>query len=653
MPFCSNCQVFCPSDYQWREHLNGRKHRAVVNSGGEIKGICFEFQKRGFCTKGSLCTYKHINAKGSTTTNTLSTLKPSVQSQSQSQSRTGSCPPGYCYLWWNNGLCSKGDLCTYKHNLPEDSNAEQFCSPTSTKTTMLMSDGFGNLITPTSMKRSNESSRMISSEFCIFKKGHAQVKNEEESPITGQKLAPIFCKPVKKDDPKPSRFHEEYRNLFQRKRDINLYIHGGLVVWEFSYNTKIIEAIKENIKGRAWNPSIGPKGCWTNPIESLPDAIELYEHMGRSVSSELKKRAEEIKSKYCGGSPSDVIQVEVEISMDKFDNVQGNINSVEDQSSIGSLSVKFLYDASIVEALRELAPPQRKYDPATKIWNVDLLALTDLLTSLDKKGYVAADGLKDLSLLVKDMNHLMFDNSHTEVVADLFSIGDDLHIKKEDNDNLVVDKSNNDNAYDHDNSSLKTKREDKFNENSQSSKNIESLYIQLDEEERARKLGEKLRAMIEIVSKGSDNQDTVNLLSSDCGSSKRSRISSTKSLYQTSSSMDACLDGLSLFATKTFKNLKQSLIPVDCDCGRPEIRSFNGVHTCRYFGTFECFCGNTWTSAYCWKGEKQACRGCENESYPTKKRPLERGLGGLGGGEHDSSRCGRCRSLGFSCKSMF
>lgn len=152
--------------------------------------------------------------------------------------------------------------------------------------------------------------------------------------------------------------------------------------------------------------------------------------------------------------------------------------------------------------------------------------------------------------------------------------------------------------------------------------------------------------IIDLVSKASGNSNPLELLSSDCGTSKKRKTSSS---YSTNW-LDR-LDGISTMARKAFQKPIQ-VTPSDCDCGRPEIKS-QGVHTCRYFGTFECFCGNTWTSAYCWKGEKQACRSCEAESFPSKKRPLERGLGSGGSGMHDSSRCGRCKSLGYSCNGVY
>ena len=93
--------------------------------------------------------------------------------------------------------------------------------------------------------------------------------------------------------------------------------------------------------------------------------------------------------------------------------------------------------------------------------------------------------------------------------------------------------------------------------------------------------------------------------------------------------------------------------PSDCDCGNPH-KTQGGRHVCRYFGTFCCpGCNNRWTSAYTWKGEKQACRKCEMESLPHKTDPLDGSGGSRVGnninGAHDCSRCSKCRKLGADC----
>ena len=86
-----------------------------------------------------------------------------------------------------------------------------------------------------------------------------------------------------------------------------------------------------------------------------------------------------------------------------------------------------------------------------------------------------------------------------------------------------------------------------------------------------------------------------------------------------------------------------------CDCGQPW-RLKGGRHICRYFGYFDCGrCHKRWTSAYCWEGERQACRACNQESLPYKKEKLD-GRPGMGNGKpHDSSRCSMCAQLGYDC----
>lgn len=791
------CKVDCPSDYQMQQHLKGRKHMQRMKGGsGEVKGICFDFKKHGYCSRGASCTYKHIESSKSSysygSSNGQSSFKvgpslnaegicfdfkkkgycmfgsrcnykhvdaPSTYDTSFGKipiinTRRGRVPAGYCFLWWTKGTCYKGGSCTYKHHMPEDpfedsyqTESAMFLSPTSSKFGSFAS---GNIITPkSSLKRPIEtetgaSTTTISAEFLVVKNGpiKKQEKTEEKTAemteqkpeptkvkieteilsieerekddlsssndkaeeeeaksiekqkkqepsqseeqkeefpksTVGPKLAPIFCRPVKKQssntaekhnnnkpskkgdtkssklapifcrpakesgqstkkkERKPSRFAEKYRNLFYRKKDVNLYIKDGLVVWEFAYNRNIIEAVKLYIKGRAWNPSLGIKGCWTNPIESLPDAIELYEHLGRVPSDKLKKRAEEVKRKFGGASPSDTITLTVEINVDELKGSSGK-TTTDDQTSFGSVSVKFLYDASIVDALKELPPSQRKYDPDTKIWTVELLALNNLVESLGRKDFNATGKLVDLSSLVKEVNHLMFD--HHDVVHETPSQSKPEERSTEvDNDIIVLDCADDEK----DSESSKVKEESSFISNSQDTTNPS-----LSEEERIVKLQEKMMDIIDLVSKASGTNNPITLLSSDCGTSKKQKTSPSYS-----NKWLARLDGISNMARKAFQKPVQDT-PSDCDCGRPEIKS-QGIHTCRYFGTFECFCGNRWTSAYCWKGEKQACRSCEAESFPSKKRPLERGLGSGGSGMHDSSRCGRCKSLGYSCKGVY
>ena len=93
--------------------------------------------------------------------------------------------------------------------------------------------------------------------------------------------------------------------------------------------------------------------------------------------------------------------------------------------------------------------------------------------------------------------------------------------------------------------------------------------------------------------------------------------------------------------------------PPGCDCGKPWVK-LGGRHVCRYFGTFRCGCGHEWTSAYCWKGEKQNCRRCDAPRDPVELRPLASGGPRGGQGGHDRARCTMCQQLGRDCsRSLF
>mmetsp|Transcript_22810 Transcript_22810/g.33777 ORF Transcript_22810/g.33777 Transcript_22810/m.33777 type:complete len:511 (-) Transcript_22810:103-1635(-) len=497
--------------------------------------------------------------------------------------------------------------------------------------------------------------------------------------IPAKKLASIFCQPVKKEKKSGSgvltkktgkQFPEECRNLFHRKRDVNLFIQNGLVVWEFAYNAQVIRAIKENIKGRAWNPSIGKKGCWTCPLESLPDAIALYEHMGRIASSELMRRSKEIQEKFGESSASDAIKVCAEISLDKFqmeDKIENGDDS--DGSTFGSVSITFLYDADIVQSLKMLAPTQRTFDAMSKAWKIDLLALPQMLENLLPLGYNAPKQLRHLASLTNDVAKLMHGTTGevTGVIRD--DIKDEkneecilieIAPKAEPNEIIVIEDSDDDDDGDEVEVEVVS---DKIIIKAEPPQSIEN---------QANILEGKLKAIVDVVAKNGDKAQSFDV--SNCGSSKKRKVSTAKKTWKFDShygnddydsSTDDSLgtlgeddyqtdlytrDIFTAFAKKTFNtNTNLRAKSVDCDCGRPHI-NVGGKHTCRYFGTFECACGNRWTSAYCWEGEMQACRSCKAESFPIRKEKLDGRTSSRGGtGVHDSSNCGRCRTLGYSC----
>lgn len=278
------------------------------------------------------------------------------------------------------------------------------------------------LVSPSHLqiKRPRDKKNIVSTQFILYKttnpdnKPDCLDKHYEKKESTGVKLASIFCKPLS-GEPKmkkiDSKFPEMYHNLFYRKRDINLLVKDGLVVWEFAYNTQIIKAIKDHIKGRAWNTNMGIKYCWTAAIECLPDCIDLYEHMGRIASNELKKRAKQIKKSYGYSSASDAIKLSVDIYLNtNTEKITGSSNNDEEENndlSVGSSSATFLYDANIVSSFKMLPPTQRSYNPAFKVWTIDLFALPFLLDSVIPLGYNATTCLRTISNLTKLVDDLV------------------------------------------------------------------------------------------------------------------------------------------------------------------------------------------------------------------------------------------------------
>ena len=176
---------------------------------------------------------------------------------------------------------------------------------------------------------------------------------------------------------------------------------------------------------------------------------------------------------------------------------------------------------------------------------------------------------------------------------------------------------------------------------------------------KAKLLQAKLKKVMTLLIAQNNEQNGDDIDRSDCGEAKRRRLTLAQEMWGLKRSLGLDDDdefgfghnGYSLFSRLATHLLRRTAPPpsVDCDCGRPWVLS-DGRHICRYFGTFQCSCGNRWTSGYTWKGEMQACKSCNVESLPVKKEKLLPGEGrGISGGPHDSARCSRCRKLGYDC----
>ncbi len=387
------------------------------------------------------------------------------------------------------------------------------------------------------------------------------------------------------------------------------------------------------------------KGCWTSPLEGLPDAIALYQHMGRTPSDEILKRAKEIEETL-GPSASDSMKLVIQVCLRSL--LQPKDGSEETGLSIGTVDVTFIYDAEVVMALKMLPPTQRTYEPSSKTWSIDLFALSDMLNHLTPLGYKPDDQLKEIARLTNEIENIIFSfgNDDDQSIAVTLKLEEEIKVKT-----TSILESEKYETFTYDEKNVIDLLESDDEQSCAPVKNEEISDEKI--EDRSINLETKLHDLFALVEQKND-MPTRKINVADCGAAKRRKLSLAQvewALKQEEQSDDerdntSCLFD---FVRNRAKILSSATNRVDCDCGKPW-KLQGGVHTCRYFGHFNCSnCGNEWTSAYCWKGETQACRQCESESLPWKKDKIDGSKGRDCGGYHDSSRCGLCRKLGYNC----
>jgi hypothetical protein len=60
----------------------------------------------------------------------------------------------------------------------------------------------------------------------------------------------------------------------------------------------------------------------------------------------------------------------------------------------GNAVLTFFFDQNVVDALKQLPPLVRDYDPESKAWTIDLCALPHALDYLEHHGYHALEDLR-------------------------------------------------------------------------------------------------------------------------------------------------------------------------------------------------------------------------------------------------------------------
>ena len=402
----------------------------------------------------------------------------------------------------------------------------------------------------------------------------------------------------------PPPFPDTYRNLLKDKHEVNLYVSNNRVVWQFKYDVLIIEAIKTFMNGRSWDSSIGAKGRWTTPLESLPRAIALYKHLGRTPDKNLQQRAATLSS---------AADFESDITL--------RLQLLSNDVRVGRVTVTFLYDAAVVAAIKQLLPTHRAYVPSSKAWHVDLLALPELVEFLEPLGYKPFRALEDLAAACVRLRDDLYPENAAQASGVDFDGGDFLSddvLAALDIDQIVAGRA----------AGIETKAKDLDKEADRGKG---------EGEEKGEELARMLAHIGQLVELG-DGRTAIDR--SDCGRLKPLKKATGKARlgkydwiddyeipddYYPGAGFVCQAQGLSQAIAR------QPVLP-------PPAR--------RSFGYFKCeggACGNSWTSAYCWDGEKQGCQKCERESYAWKKEDLKPGKGN-GKGGHDSSRCGRCKS---------
>jgi hypothetical protein len=188
-------------------------------------------------------------------------------------------------------------------------------------------------------------------------------------------------------------------------REARLYMRGDWVVMDFKYSELFKAAVKDNVPDRRWEERLKE---WTCPLASLPYAVALYSKAGYTVGKTLTTRASHVMQ--APGFNS----VKVCVSLD--DAATGMVGGggaggggaggsggasggAGALPKVGHATLSFAFDRDLVTAIKEAIPPtQRRYNPDTKEWVVDLLALPHLIQMLrDPSGYASLIELDDVS----------------------------------------------------------------------------------------------------------------------------------------------------------------------------------------------------------------------------------------------------------------
>mmetsp|Transcript_18037 Transcript_18037/g.42148 ORF Transcript_18037/g.42148 Transcript_18037/m.42148 type:complete len:546 (+) Transcript_18037:37-1674(+) len=348
--FCELCQVPCPSEYQKKQHLEGKKHRQKLEEVEKRRALAQPASSIGTSAGSAPAPPPPLEAGGRPISTPCRATQPFQVAATALPALPGLTP---------------GTL----DAAPAAATAATATAPPPPQQEVLAAGIF--------------ILNKIDNDYAAhLQQPHSQKRKRQSSAAS--------------PPPPLKKLPEELRDALKRKRDVNLFVQGGEVCLQFHYNELIMGGVKAHMPGRRWDPKAR---MWKCPLESLPEAILLYEHMGRKADEELKQRAAHVRERCPDGCSSANIRLETSLFCPR--------SVTTSAKELGAVKVTFNYDSEIVEKMKLLHPSVRTYDKSDRSWRVDLLSMPDLLFLLRSLKYQGSSELEDLTALLLKLGRLI------------------------------------------------------------------------------------------------------------------------------------------------------------------------------------------------------------------------------------------------------
>ncbi len=214
-----------------------------------------------------------------------------------------------------------------------------------------------------------------------------------------------------------------------------------------------------------------------------------------------------------GVDPKDIITLSVRLN---------NNDDDDPKEQLGTMDVTFLYNADIVAAIKQVPPNQRSYNPTTKVWPVDLLALPDLLDHFKQLGFVAEEKLIDLCSCCQDMLQILYNNDDSchDLLISKDETATDSKLSADATSGCVV-------VIDDDVRAPRSSQVPDFT----GSNRIETASLEppTKEDRLQTQLNKIMSILVEKKEEGGTNQKSLD--KSDCGAAKKRRLTSSQAIW--------------------------------------------------------------------------------------------------------------------------